>query len=195
MVRKHHLAATVTHRSRGNMSDVDADKLARLYLTGVEGEGRSTDSGPIDGLLRDWERMHNTQRGRELGEAIVRCVADADPELRFRALQFLNAIQTGALTEAVLPFVRGSRALFKGVYVDGRDVDLEFMLLRVMAKLIDSNADALELARKEALRPDGQPSAIAARMAKVDRNWVRTHREEIERLHPDTKPAFDNNLK
>ena len=176
-------------------SSIEADKLARLYLTGVAGEGRSTDSGPIDGLLRDWERMHNTNSGQELGEAIVRCVGDADPELRFRALQFLNAIPAGALTEAVLPFVRGSRALFKGVYVDGRDIDLEFMLLRVMAKLVDSNAEARELAREEALRPDGQPAAIAARMANADSDWVRAHRAEIERLHPDTKPAFANNLK
>lgn len=64
-----------------------------------------------------------------------------------------------------------------------------------MAKLISTDGEARDLARKEALDPNGQPAQITAELAFVDGDWVRQHRDEVIRLHPDTKAGIDNNLK
>lgn len=174
----------------------DIDETTREWLTGARGDGRSTDLSPIDGLVRAWPAMANTQEGKELGAAIVRRLTDGDAELRYRALQFLFAIPVCDLTYAVLPLVRGDRSLFRGVYVGGDDKSLEFWLLWILAKLLDGKRqDVLEAARSEVLNPAGEPAPVAGRLAKVDSEWVRAHRDKIENLHPDTSEAFDNNLK
>lgn len=172
----------------------EIDQLAESYLLGSAGEGRPTDSGPIEGLFRDWERIAGTQEGRALGEAIGRRIGDPDPVLRRRAMLFLAAVPVCEGTKAVIPFVRGDRSSFRGVHADGDPEDLEWWLLWTLRKLISTDEVARDLARQEVLRADGKAGAVAGILARYDADWVRAHREEIERLHPDTKEGIEYNL-
>jgi hypothetical protein len=177
------------------MADEQIDKLAHDYLTGAAGESHRMDAGLIAGLFRDWEKLKDTPQGDDLAAAIARRLGDPDPELRYRALQFLHGVDTFGATSAVLPFVRGDRSLFRDVYpAEGGDKDLEWWLLRVLNMLIGTIDEARALARKEALDPNGRPGPLMARLAHIDGGWVRGHRDEIERLHPETKAAIVNNL-
>lgn len=180
------------------MANQSVDELALRYLKGLEGSAPAAlDHGRIAGLFWDWEqKLKGTPRGNELAQAIARRLADPDREVRFHALQFLEAIDLLPAHLAVLPFVRGKRDSFKGQRSVGNpSVDLEWHLLRVLNKLIETNDEARQLAMREALDPDGQPRAIIAELAYVAPDWLRQHRDEIERLHPDTKTAIANNLK
>lgn len=183
------------------VGDALLDDLAVRYLAGDEGWAPpALDHGVLSGLFWDWSKIKNTPRGDELARAIARQLDNPDPELRYRALFFLQAIDVYDAMAAVVPFVRGDRALFRNVFSDsfseGRqpDDDAEYMLLRVLGRVIDTNEEARELAKKEALDSNGRPMPLIGLLTRREKEWTAQHRDEIERLHPETKIAIDLGL-
>lgn len=166
----------------------------RGWLTGVHGDGFSSDMSPIQGLIREYERVAATAQGQRLGAAIAKLLADGDPVMRRRALQFFEIVDSPAAS-AVLPIVRGDRAAYRDVFAEGDDADLEWHLMRVLGKLVRSSSDARSAARREILSADGRPRGLAAGLAEADPDWVRQHYDEIIAQHPKTKLALDRNLK
>lgn len=116
--------------------------------------------------------------------------------MRARALWFFSAVAPFAATTAALPLLRGDRSKFRNVFADGdQETDLERTMILIVAKLVVSgDREAIIAAPAEALNPAGRPLMLSGASARVDSDWVRQHRAEIERLHPETKKPIENNL-
>lgn len=164
----------------------DFAAFVRDVLRGGGGVGAHRgDSQPLDWILRAYTELASSPYADRLARGVADCLAAPEPEVRAQALVFFQAHPRAAGGERVRDLMVGDRRLFRGV----RDpvhpgTDLEWQLLVALAaRVAIGDAQAIDLARREALQP-GRAAPLIAELAGADRDWVVANAEAIVRGAP-----------
>ena len=151
-----------------------------------------------------YERLAGTPLEGPLCEIASRFLSDRNPLARTKAMGFYWRHPRAPHARRILELAQGNRRLFKGVPDTtplARDGTIEARLILTLSKLwtegIVSDEEALELLRREALRPDTTYAVIPA-LRERDTQWLRDNATKIVMSAPNaigtllTKGVFDD---
>jgi len=161
-------------------TEADVTALVEKAFTGFAGPT----ARPKEAALwpaRLYALLGVTPAGQIVAEAAEARLADPDPAVRERAIQFFTIHPLPSGVARLLDALEGDRSLLAG--------ELEDAAWRALAQFLDRNDHVLELARKEVLTP-GRGRALYADLMAKDGPWMLDHAAEIARANPEWVPAL-----